>query len=77
LILFSSNRGSGSNNLWYATRTDVAQPFGAPAQVPTVNSAVDEGDPFLSEDGCTLYFSRRNATFDLYKAVASAGSMSR
>ncbi|MEO7731378.1 MAG: hypothetical protein ABIY55_10420 [Kofleriaceae bacterium] len=72
VIVFSSNRsgGVGSGDLYYATRMNAAQPFGAPLPIPTVNSTFADGDPMLSADGCTLYFaSLRAGSFDLYTAA--------
>jgi hypothetical protein len=43
-----------------------------PKLIPMVNSDVADGDPALSDDGCTLYFSSARAgvgTYDLYQAV--------
>jgi Tol biopolymer transport system component len=71
VIVFSSARISGpaGTNLWYATRADRSQPFGAPQLVPTVNSEQFDETPHISEDGCTIYFaSSRNGTFDLFSA---------
>jgi hypothetical protein len=70
VIVFDSRR-SGNGDLYYATRADPSGPFGAPQQVPGVN-APNRADtaPFLSADGCTLYFtSDRGGTQDLFVAT--------
>ena len=74
IIVFSSDRSgtTGGTDLWYATRTDATQDFGAPRLIPNVNSDDNDGDPFLSADGCTLYFASERKTgdnFDLYTAT--------
>jgi Tol biopolymer transport system component len=75
IIVFSSDRpitaGATDTNLWYATRANVTDNFSVPKQIPDVNSAAQDGDPVLSADGCTLYFSSRRAggaDYDLYSA---------
>lgn len=72
IIVFSSNRsgGAGAGDLYYATRNDAGQPFGSPLPIPTVNSAFIDGDPALTSDGCTLYFSslRGGGNFGLWTA---------
>ena len=72
IIVFSSDRpgGSGGTDLWYATRLDAAQDFGAPAPIPGVNSPASDDDPMLSADGCELYLSSSRAgdNSDLYVA---------
>ncbi len=70
VIVFTSNRTAPQalTNLWYATRTSTGT-FGTPQMVPDVNSSGYDGDPFLSPDGCRLYFaSTRGSTSDLYVA---------
>lgn len=71
VILFSSNRtgDAGSSNLWYATRAGNSGPFSEPKPVPDANSDDQDGDPWLSHDGCRLYFSStRSNDFDLWSA---------
>lgn len=73
LIVFSSTRpGVGDSNLWYATRATAMGNFGPPVQIPSVNSASSDGDPVLSDDGCTLYFASKRAgnnDYDIYQAI--------
>ncbi|HET7500561.1 MAG TPA: hypothetical protein VFK02_06140 [Kofleriaceae bacterium] len=78
VIVFSSFRPTGipmtgASNLWYATRQDPGASFGPPRPIPGVNSDKDDGDPRLSDDGCTLYFSsnRDGTTRDLFRAVVA------
>jgi Tol biopolymer transport system component len=72
VIVFSSTRGGGAGqgDLYYATRASAAQDFGAPSRIPVVNGGADDGDPMLSPDGCTLYFSstRNGGDYDVYSA---------
>jgi hypothetical protein len=72
VMIFTSNRAGtdGPADLWYATRTDVSSPFGAPSRVPTVNDVGSDGDPHLSADGCRLYFaSFRGGNNDLFMST--------
>lgn len=72
IIIFSSNRpgAGGSSNLWYATRSSNRGPFGTPKPVPGANSDNADGDPWLSQDGCRLYFSStRDNDYDLWSAT--------
>lgn len=75
VIVFSSFRGSGTTNLWYAVRSAIDQPFSQPAQIPNVNDVVeDDGDPVLSADGCELFFASRRgpgSDYDLFVAKLS------
>ena len=58
LIVFASDRsgGAGGNDLWYATRSVAGGTFNAPAPMPVVNGADEEREPFISGDGCELFF---------------------
>lgn len=74
VIVFSSARDTGTGpkgiNLWYATRASTSVPFGAPKLVPGVNTDALDGDPMLSDDGCTLYLSStRDGSYDLFSAA--------
>jgi WD40-like Beta Propeller Repeat len=74
VLLFTSNRsgGEGNNDLYYATRASAGLPFTAPVPIPTVNTASADGDPMLTSDGCTLYFSsKRSGNLDLYTATVA------
>ena len=54
--------GSGSNDIWTATRATTADAFsGAHALGPEVNSTAAETRPSLSWDGTTLYFGSTRA----------------
>jgi len=74
VVVFSaiaSNNIGGSDNtdIWYATRTDAAQPFSAPHDIADLASVNFEGDPWVSADGCHLYFAgSTNSDYDLYEA---------
>ena len=72
VIIFASKRGGaeGGTNLWYATRAERDQPFGAPSALSEVNTSDNDSDPFITADGCHLYFAGTQATggddFDLF-----------
>lgn len=59
-IIFYSNRagGAGSGDLWRATRTSTAVPFGAPTPISELNSGSGESAGSLTGDGLTIYFQR-------------------
>jgi hypothetical protein len=60
-IIFVSDRAGsvGAQDLWVATRDSTGDPWGTPVNLAVVNTASAEMHPYLSPDGRTLYFSRR------------------
>jgi hypothetical protein len=73
LLVFSSYRpGSlAGSNLWYTVRASKSLPWGPPQPVPDLNTDDDEGDPAMSSDGCTLYYSHNAPAapnFDIWTA---------
>ena len=65
LIVFSADLSgsiAGSRDLWYALRPARDKPFGAPQQLPTVNTEQAETEAFITPDGCELYFVRSTGT---------------
>ncbi len=73
-LVFSSriDGGFGGSDLYISQKSNGK--WCAPLNLgSTINSAYDETDPFLAEDGRTLYFSSNSVTgiggFDIYKAV--------
>ena len=73
-LFFVSERSGGPGNfdIWVATRTDVASPFGAAEPLPTVNSSASEHNICLSRDGTELFFSSsRDGDEMLFKSVRS------
>jgi Tol biopolymer transport system component len=74
VLVFSSTRpgGKGKSDIYYATRSSSAGTFGNPQLFPDVNTAANERDPFLTADGCTLYFASDRAggkgELDFYRA---------
>jgi len=51
------------------TRTDPTQAFGAPQHLTDLATSNFEGDPWVSADGCHLYFAGENGgDYDLYEA---------
>ena len=58
-VFITSDRtgGQGLIDIWTSTRETLSDPWPAPIDVPSpVNSASDDGSPWLSRDGTTLYF---------------------
>lgn len=71
-IYFRSNRGS-QYDIWVASRTSVANGFGAPVNVTSTNSNLPELPTWVSADNCILYFSRNVGTaasnYDIYSVT--------
>lgn len=70
-IVFASDR-EGSMNLYYAIRASVDEPFGEPVSLGAINSPGIDTDPFITRDGCFLYFAsdRDGERLDLFVARA-------
>lgn len=72
LMVFAS--ASVRKDIWYARRADGPAAFGNPAILPGVNVNTDwrDTEPFVSADGCELYFSSNRTggpgKLDLYYA---------
>jgi hypothetical protein len=61
--------GADNTDMWYATRTDPAQPFSTPQHLTDLATGNFEGDPWVSADGCHIYFAgSTNSDYDLYEA---------
>ena len=72
VIYFDSDRagGAGGWDLWRATRPDAASAWGALERVVELNGPSSEGDPWLSPDQRTIFFSSdRGGNWDLYVAT--------
>ncbi len=59
-VVFDSNRvgGSGGQDIWSATRANVADPWSTPISLAVLNTAAGELRASFSWDGSTLYFGR-------------------
>lgn len=58
-VFITSDRtgGQGNIDIWTSTREALSDPWPIPIDVPgPVNSTCDDGSPWLSRDGTTLYF---------------------
>jgi hypothetical protein len=73
VIVFQSDRG-GSDHLYYSTRASRSSAFAAPAVLTALDPYISTLiDPFLSPDGCSLYFSAALSdagSYDLYVVTA-------
>jgi hypothetical protein len=58
-LLFGALVGS-DDDLYIATRATADDPFDTPLAIGELNTSADEGDPWLSDDGRRIYFSRKN-----------------
>lgn len=56
VLVFASFRGGGSPRVHYATRADASGSFGAAMVLPALSGEGPITDPFISPDGCELYF---------------------
>ncbi|MFH1881141.1 MAG: M56 family metallopeptidase [Planctomycetota bacterium] len=58
LYIFSNRPGgSGALDIWVTTRASISEPWGEPVNLgPTVNSSADDGGPYISADGLSLFF---------------------
>ncbi|MBA3395994.1 MAG: PD40 domain-containing protein [Deltaproteobacteria bacterium] len=71
-MYFSSRRTHtlASSNLWMATRPTVTDAFGPAVPLDELNTDGAEEDPWLSEDGSTIWFaSSRLTSFDIFTAT--------
>jgi hypothetical protein len=70
-LYFSSDRLSGSQDLFVAERSDRSAPFAAPVALAALNTpAYEEAGPWVSPDGHEIYFeSDRTGTKQIYHAV--------
>lgn len=74
-VIITSNRpgGAGARDLYRATRSNAADPFGNLEPLVELNTPDNEIDPALSADGSELYFAsnRGGAESNLYRVVRS------
>ena len=70
-MYFSSNRIGGQQRaIWMTTRASRSADFGAPTLVAELDSAADDRDPEISDDGLTIYWaSTRAGMEDLFYAT--------
>lgn len=70
-LYFRRNDGATDYDIFVATRTSTAQPFGVGQLVENVNAVGPaEGPSAVSEDGCRLYLtSDRSGDYDIYVAT--------
>jgi len=55
-LIFTSNRGGDSADVWAARRASAQDPFDAPAIVSEVSTSAFDTSPAISLDGLSLYF---------------------
>ncbi len=78
-IYFGSTRtGSlGNEDLWFATRTTVNDPFGTPSNITPINSAFSESNVRISGDGLAIFFASNRTPsqdFDLWTSTRASRS---
>lgn len=76
IIVFASydiTGGQGGYDIWMAARPDMRSPFGEVTNLAEVNTALNDGDPFISPDGLTLYFqSNRNGPSQIFRTTRAS-----
>lgn len=61
LVVIYARQGdlaASGNDLYFAVRASISDPFGAPEPFPGVNSDMHDMSPHISRDGCELFFIR-------------------
>jgi hypothetical protein len=68
-IFFDSTRpgGAGGKDIWVAHRE--GETWSAPTPVAAVNTPLDEGWPFLTQDGSELWFTRAELGPQIYRTI--------
>ena len=62
--------GEGGYDLWMASRPDRYSPFGAVTNLAEINTAANEGGPYVTPDGLILLFhSNRNGSYQIFRAT--------
>jgi Tol biopolymer transport system component len=61
-----TDRAGMGDDIFYATRPDLASPWSAPVRLDELDTPMDDVGPSLSRDGTTLYFN--------YDAVSAGGN---
>lgn len=70
LLYYASSRQAANHDIYLSIRPGAGQPFGAPLNLTSLNSADTDEDPWISPDLRTVYFSStRGGTNDLYVAT--------
>lgn len=74
-LYFASDRpgGLGSYDIYEATRSTVADGFGAPVALTSLNTTSLDAPNWVSADGCALYFTRLEANLGYQLYVATRG----
>lgn len=70
IIVFNGAQADREYRLYYATRSDPTAAFSAPARVPGLEAVGRVGEPFVTPDGCELYFNKSTAVgaADIHRA---------
>lgn len=69
-IVFESSGGGPDLDLWIATRTTTADPFGTPDRIPELETTSNDGDASFTDDGTEIFFeSDQPGSPDLYHAT--------
>ncbi len=70
VLIFVSDVDDDDGDLYVASRSSTATPFGTPRALTSLNTADEESDPWLSDDGRLLVFvSHRDGEARIYRAT--------
>lgn len=59
--------GMGGDDIWVASRTNLADGFGAPVNLGPLNTSGTDFPTWISADNCVLHFTNRSSgSYDLY-----------
>lgn len=73
-LVFHSGR-DGSNDVWWAKRSDPNAEFGAPAPAPGISTPAYEGQGFFHAATEELWFvSDRDGTYDIFRSKLESGT---
>lgn len=76
-LVFRSIRGDagGGDDLYSATRSDTDAAFSQVTALATLDSTLNDVQPFLTADGTEVYYaSNRTGNYDIYRATVQGGT---
>ena len=80
LVAYFHSRRAGTEAIYRTSRTSVTAPWSTPVIVSGIDSSLDEENPWISPDECTIYFGSNRvagmAAFDIYVAARTDPTLS-
>jgi Tol biopolymer transport system component len=79
LTLFAETTVAGNYDIYVATRSSTAADFSALSPVAGVNTSAQEGNPWISDDGLTMYFTSTasgsiNGSYDIWRTTRASST---